>query len=185
MELSTERLLLRPIREDDVRDIFEYSKDESVGPSAGWKPHETLEETKLIMQEVFLNQENVFGIVWKEENRMIGTIGLIQDDKRQNDLGKMLGYAIGQNYWGKGIMTEAAAYLVCYGFDFLKLSLVSAYCYPFNERSKKVIEKLGFIYEGRLRDAERIYNGKLYDNLCFSITKEEYLKQPYAEKSNF
>lgn len=49
----------------------------------------------------------------------------------------------------------------------------SAYCYPFNSRSKNVIKKLGFAYEGTLKLCEKLYNGKVYDNECYALTKEE------------
>lgn len=57
MELVTERMILRHIIESDDKDIYEYSSNPFVGPNAGWKPHETIEETRLIMKEIFLDQE--------------------------------------------------------------------------------------------------------------------------------
>ena len=153
-ELLTKRLLLRAIDTDDIDDIFEYSNTENVGPNAGWKPHESKEETLEVMKTVFLDKENVWGIVLKYSNKLIGSIGLIEDPKRENERVRMLGYAIGEEYWGKGIMTEAVREVVRYGFNDLHLDLISAYCYPFNNRSKSVIKKCGFHYEGTLKMAE-------------------------------
>lgn len=83
----------------------------------------------------------------------------------------MLGYAISEKHWGKGIMTEAVKAVIKYGFENLKLDLISAYTYPFNTRSKKVLEKNGFKYEGTLKQAEKLYNGKIYDNDCYVLIK--------------
>ena len=47
--IETERLLLRPVTEQDAEDIYEYSNSKNVGPNAGWKPHESIEETREIM----------------------------------------------------------------------------------------------------------------------------------------
>jgi len=171
--METERLILRPIVESDAEAIFEYCKNENVGPNAGWKPHADMEETREVMKTVFLYKENVFGIELKEAKKIIGSIGLVPDPKRQNESTRMLGYAIGEDYWGKGYTTEAAQALITFGFEQLELDLISAYCYPFNERSKRVIEKCGFKHEGLLRLAEKRYDGEVLDNECFSIIRAD------------
>lgn len=167
--IETDRLLLRHMIEDDANDIFEYAKNEDVGPNAGWKPHESIEETREIMKTIFLDQPSVFGIVLKATGKMIGSIGLIPDPKRENDRALMLGYAIGKDYWRNGYMTEAAKAIVSYGFRELDLDLISVYCYSSNDRSRRVIEKCGFEYEGRLRLAEKRYDGIVFDSECFSL----------------
>lgn len=171
--IETERLILRPVVESDAEAIYEYSRNKHVGINAGWKAHDSLEETREIMSAVFLNQENVFGILLKETGKLFGTIGLIPDPKRQNDRARMIGYAIGEDYWGKSYTTEAVRALLRFGFEELALDLISAYCYPFNERSKRVLEKNGFQYEGRLRLAETRYDGEVIDNDCYAIINKK------------
>ncbi len=168
-QIETERLILRPITESDAEAIYEYSQNKNVGINAGWKPHESIEETREIMPLVFLNQEYVFGMVLKETGKLFGTIGIIPDPKRQNDKTRMLGYAIGENYWRKGFATEAVLAVLRFGFEELDLDLISAYCYPFNGKSKRVLEKCGFQYEGCLRFAEKRYDGEVVDNNCYAI----------------
>lgn len=170
--ITTQRLHLRPIREEDADDIYAYSSSPNVGTNAGWKPHESKEETLEIMNAIFLNQESVFGIVLAEKEKLIGSLGLIADPKRENDRVMMLGYALGEEYWSKGIMTEAVNAVLSYGFNELALDMISAYCYPFNERSKKLLKKCGFVYEGTLKLAERIYDGQVYDNECYALTAQ-------------
>ena len=89
--IETERLILRQIVPADAEEIFAFSRGPETGRDAGWKPHETLEETRLIMQEIFLEQESVFGMVLKETGVMIGSVGLIDDPLRENDSARMLG----------------------------------------------------------------------------------------------
>ena len=120
-KIETERLILRPITDNDAEAIFEYCQSENVGPNAGWKPHESIEETREIMKLVFLDKENVFGIELKETGQLLGSLGLIPDPKRQNDKTRMLGYAIGENYWNKGYATEAVQALIRFGFEQLEL----------------------------------------------------------------
>lgn len=55
----------------------------------------------------------------------------------------------------------------------MNLDLISAYCYPFNSRSKSVIKKLGFKYEGTLKLCEKLYDGKVYDNEWYALMKGE------------
>ena len=167
--IETSRLILRPITEADAEDIFEYSKNDNVGVHAGWKAHANIEETRELMSIIFLDKEGVYGIVLKESGKMIGSMGLIDDHKRENNKARMLGYAIGEEYWGKGYTTEAAKTLIEYGFKELDLDLISAYCYPINMRSKRVLEKCGFQYEGTLRLAEERFDGVTLDNECYSI----------------
>lgn len=173
MIIETNRLILRTITKNDCKEIYEYSKEENVGRNAGWKPHESIEETKEIAKQIFIDKQSVWGIIWKESNKLIGTIGLIDDPKRENDKAKMLGYAISEHYWGKGIMTEAVEQIIKYGFKNMNLDLISAYCYPFNNRSRRVLEKFGFTYEGTLKRAEEIYNGNVYDNMCYVLLNKE------------
>jgi len=174
MRLETERLILRPVRMTDAEDMYAYSKDPHVGPNAGWQPHSCLSETKDIIRHVFLDRPGVWGICLKEEDKLIGTVGLTDDTKRANPNGLMLGYSLSKAHWGKGYMTEACRAVVAYGFDALRLDLISAYCFPHNHRSGNVLTKLGFAYEGRLRMATRMEDGRILDNDCYVLTSQKY-----------
>lgn len=173
--LQTPRLLLRPIVREDAADIYAYSRTADVGPLAGWKPHESIRETRKVMKQIFLGQKDVFGIAQRSDGRIIGSIGLIADPKRDNDRVRMLGYALSQAHWGKGYMTEAAQALLHHGWETLCIDLISAYCYPFNRRSAHVLEKCGFAYEGMLKLAEKRYDGQVLDNLCYALPRPDAL----------
>ncbi len=174
-ELETERLILRGWRLEDIDDFFEYAKDPDVGPNAGWKPHESKEESLTIL-ESFVEGDEVWAIVDKETGKAIGSIGAHKDDKRRSINAKMIGYVLSKDYWGQGLVPEAVNKVLDYLFNDEKVELVSCYHYPFNRRSKRVIEKSGFKFEGALRYSNKIYNGKVYDECCYSILRDEYLK---------
>jgi putative acetyltransferase len=168
--LETERLILRPIKDSDARDTFEYCKNPNVGPAAGWEPHKNIEDTRRIMKEIFIGKENIFGIVLKSSGKIIGSIGLHTDPhRRHNPRALMLGYAMSECCWGKGLMTEAARAIIEYGFRELPIDLISCTCYSFNSRSRRVIQKCGFEYEGCLRQAAKRYDGKILDVECYSL----------------
>ncbi|MDD3394602.1 MAG: GNAT family protein [Anaerotignum sp.] len=173
--LETQRMILRNLMQEDANDFFEYSKDEEVGKNAGWKPHESLEESRQILNDVFLAEEDVFAMIEKQSGKLIGTVGLISDPTRSNEDARMLGYALGKAYWGKGFMTEAVKELLSYGFVKRGYGIISVSYYTENLRSQRVIEKCGFQFEGLQRQAERRYDGMLMDKKWYTLTKDEFV----------
>jgi uncharacterized protein YbbK (DUF523 family)/RimJ/RimL family protein N-acetyltransferase len=180
--LHTDRFTLRPLGIDDAESVFEYSKDPDVGIDAGWEPHRTVDDS-LVFIERIASSPHVFGLVEKDTGRIVGSIGLIKDTLRSNPDCLMLGYALGQEWWGKGYMTEAAREVIRYGFEDLRLSLITATHYEFNRRSRRVIEKCGFQREGVLRAVELAPDGVMQDLVCYSMTKQEYFAQGLDELS--
>lgn len=172
--LETDRLILRPFKESDLEDFYEYAKNPNIGPNAGWPPHKNKEESQKILS-IFIEENDVWALVYKENNKMIGSVGLHKDSLRSTEDVKMLGYVLSQHYWGKGIIEEASKAAIGYAFDELTVSLVTVHHYPFNQQSKRVIEKCGFTYEGTLRHAAKLYDGRLLDLCCYSMTKEEWI----------
>ena len=171
--LETERLILRLIYKDDPSDIYEYGKEQNAGPPAGWKPHKDIDETRVIMKAVFIDKDIIFGMVLKSSGKMIGSIGLMPDPHRNDPEVMMIGYAMSEHYWGKGLMTEAAKAVIEYGFRELAISMISCTCYSINPRSRRVIQKCGFEYEGCLRQGEKRYDGKVLDVECYSLVKSK------------
>lgn len=161
--IETERLLLRPFRESDAEAFFKCCQNPNIGNNAGWKPHGSLEESQEILRSVFISQSGIWAIILKEDGRLIGSVGIIPDPKRENPQARMLGYWLDESHWGKGYMTEAVQSVLDYGFNTLQLNLITANCYPHNERSQQVLKRYGFIYEGTLHQAELTYDGHLYE----------------------
>ena len=169
--IETERLLLRPFRKSDAEAFFKCCQNPNIGNNAGWKPHGSLEESQEILRSVFISQSGIWAITLKEDERLIGSVGIIPDPKRENPQARMLGYWLDESHWGKGYMTEAVQSVLDYGFNTLQLSLITANCYPHNERSQQVLKRHGFIYEGTLHQAELTYDGHLYDHQCYYLAK--------------
>lgn len=170
--LETHRLLLRPFSVEDLDDFHSYCVNPNVGNSGGWKPHESVEESKAVLISCIEN--NDWAIVYQENNTVIGSISFITDVKRRVDNAHMIGYSLSEDYWSMGIMTEAVKRVLQYAFEEANALLVAVYHFPFNDKSRRVIEKCGFVYEGRLRSAYKMYHGEIYDDLCYSILREEY-----------
>jgi len=112
--------------------------------------------------------------VLKESEKVIGSISLKNDVKRKVANANMIGYSLSQDYWGQGIMTEAVKRVLQYAFEDANSVLVSIYHFSFNKRSRRVIEKCGFVYEGKMRQSFQTYDGNIYDDMCYSLLREEY-----------
>ena len=174
--LDAPRLFLRPWRMEDLEDFYHNSRQPELGYNAGWKPHECLEESREILESWVkgIQGEDIWAIVLKETGRAVGSIGLHKDDRRPGVPNcRSLGYVLAQEYWGKGYMTEAARAVLAYGFTQLHLALVSVNHFAYNQRSRRVIEKCGFTYEGTLRQGAGLYDGRVEDLCFYSMTPEE------------
>ncbi len=172
--LETERLVLRPWRPEDLDDFYEYAKNPNVGPNAGWEPHRDKEASQKILQS-FIKGDEVWALEYKENGKVIGSVGVHHDEKRKGVKGRMVGYVLSEDYWGGGLMSEAVREVVRYMFEEAGYDILSCYHYPFNARSKKVIDKCGFKYEGTLAAASKLYDGSIHDDVCYSITRADYL----------
>ena len=148
--LKTERLLLRAWREGDLEDFFAYASVEGVGEAAGWPHHETKETTGKILHG-FISEKNVFAVVYRENGRVIGSLGLhrswANDDARYKDLRtKEIGYVLSKAYWGKGMMPEAMRAAMEFCFDRCGIEALTCGHFEANRRSRRVIEKCGFSF---------------------------------------
>ncbi|MBO4658476.1 MAG: GNAT family N-acetyltransferase [Prevotella sp.] len=149
MTLHTNRLFLRPWREDDAETLFFYAKDPAVGPIAGWPPHKSVEESLEIIRTVFSAPET-YAIILKKTATPIGCIGLKTGeatDMTDREDECELGFWLGVPYWAQGLMTEAAKEMIRHAFEDCRMKKVWCGYYDGNHRSKRVQEKCGFIYQ--------------------------------------
>lgn len=82
--LSTNRLLLRAFTMEDLADFYEYCKDPDTGIHAGWKPHESMEESRDILHH-FIEEREVWAICEKQSGKVIGSIGLHRDSSSRRN----------------------------------------------------------------------------------------------------
>ena len=146
--LTTKRLLLRKWEDADAESLYEYAKDPEVGPAAGWPPHQSKEESLNVIRNVLTGPE-CYAVCEKESGRAIGAIELRlngKSDVTERDDECELGYWLGKPFWGQGLMPEAAEALLRRGFEALGMQKIWCAYYGGNEKSKRVQEKLGFVY---------------------------------------
>lgn len=148
IRLETDRLILRKWTEADAASLFEYAKDPDVGPIAGWPPHRSVEESLDVIRNI-LNGEECYAICEKGSNRAIGAIELMlkgHTNRLKRDDECELGYWLGKPFWGRGYMPEAARELIRRGFEDIGMNTIWCGYYEGNQKSKRVQEKVGFVY---------------------------------------
>lgn len=146
--IETERLILRKWTQADAADLYQYASDPDVGPIAGWPPHRSVEESLEIIQ-TGLNGAECYAICEKEHQTTIGCIELKlgeATDMTNRDDECELGYWLGKPFWGRGYMPEAVTALLRRAFEDLGMSTVWCGYYDGNEKSRRVQEKVGFVY---------------------------------------
>lgn len=148
LSISTNRLILRRFKVSDAQDCFEFLSDRDTCYSdGGFEPFENMNEEYYSLMDKFLNQQTRYMIVLKEENKVIGTINLMDVTDRVVEAME-IGYVINPHYRKKGYAYEAVNTLVNLLIEDLHLDLLLAASIESNIASLNMIKKLGFKYEG-------------------------------------
>lgn len=152
--LETQRLELRPWQIEDAEALYKYAKNPAIGPAAGWPPHTSVENSRMIIKNVF-SEPHTYAIVLKETSEPIGSIGIKlgnQSDLVHSDKEAEIGYWIAQPYWGQGLAKEALQEIVRHSFEELALERLWCGYHEGNDKSKRVQEKVGFVYQHTLEN---------------------------------
>jgi ribosomal-protein-alanine N-acetyltransferase len=173
-EITTQRLLLRPLELADAPDIQNLAADRDVASTTESIPHPYLkgmaESWVESSRRKFQRGELVnFAITLISDGAFIGAIGL-RIDAENNEA--EVGYWLGKPYWGQGYATEAAAPVIQYAFWELGLDRVRAFHFTQNPASGRVLEKVGMAYKGRLNQAQEKW-GELVDLEEYEILKSD------------
>ena len=158
--LETERLILRPVDQNDLSDIHEIVSDPEVTASAGFARSEDMDASVRRMLE-YMDDNETLAVVLKENRKLIGTVSLQKRYWARYPIdrslkGREFGFDLNRNYWGRGLMPEAVNALRDYCFARLKYDFLTAGCFRGNHRSERTIEKCGFTF---LFEAEEEYPG--------------------------
>ena len=180
--LETPRLIMRRLRVNDYKDMYEYSRLESVTRYLLWSPHKDEEYTYRYLEHV---QDDYragefydWALVYKEHDKMIGTCGFTRFDL--NNSSAEIGYVLNPYYWGVGLAPEAVSEVIRFGFEELKLNRIEARYIYGNNRSRHVMEKCGMTFEGMFRS--QILNKNEYKDVgVCSILSREYLNNKETE----
>ncbi|MDT0554639.1 GNAT family N-acetyltransferase [Patiriisocius hiemis] len=173
IHIETNRLILRRLIDTDAEGIFKLDSNPRVHEYLGKKPISILTEAKDIIINIQQQYEKYdigrLAIIDKSTNDFIGWAGL----KYETDLRKEfhyydIGYRLREEYWGKGIGTEAAIASLYHGFNDLKLNKICAAAEIPNIGSNKILQKIGLKPSGQF-----IYDDTLLN--WYGLTRKEWL----------
>lgn len=144
--LATQRLVLRPWAWTDLADFYEYASVDGVGQMAGWLPHQSIEESRMVLG-MFIEGKKTFAI--EHEGKVIGSLGVEEYDEEKlpefaDRCGRELGFVLAKPCWGRGLMPEAVQAVIRYLFDEVGLDFLVCCHFADNAQSCRVQEKCGF-----------------------------------------
>lgn len=175
--LHTERLDLIEIKNEHLEDLFRLFGNYRVTQFYNIVPLIDKEEAQKLIDHFrnrFASHTAIrWGIALKGQSDIIGTLGFnnYTPQHRAN-----LGYDLQPMYWNQGYISEALKPVIAYGFRELDINRIEAEVMPGNHASEKVLQKLGFLNEGLLRDW-MFWNGRHYDMAMYSLLHKDYLSQ--------
>lgn len=188
--IETQRLILRKVQESDANDIFEYASDPDTGPRAGWPPHNTIEDTRQILAKWLEPNhfEKDLAIIYKQDNKVIGTIGIVHLNKHKKDENNFvanqlieegknvfeIGTTISKKYWGKGISTESLKAVLDYLFEKENADVVLTLHYKENIASQKVQQKNNMQFLAEYERDKRWYNTDCTTMIVRGKTKDQW-----------
>lgn len=169
--LSTERCILDEITQTDIHEFLQLNTDPVVLKYLDRGPLSGMEEATALINRIKDDEQHNRGIMWKITlkelgPKLIGMIGfwrLIPEHHRAE-----LGFLLLPEYGKRGLVREALAKILEYGFDHLRLHSVEANVNPENISTRKTLESCGFMQEGYLRE-NYYYDGRFIDTVAFSI----------------
>ena len=170
MQLTLERCTIRPWRLDDAQSLARHANNRKVWIALrDIFPHPyTIEDANTFLKSV-INSEPVTLFCVEANGAAVGGIGIrIGTDVHRRTA--ELGYWLGEEFWARGVMTEAVGAFTDFCFD--RFSLRRIYAEPFanNPASARVLEKAGFTFEGRLKN-NVVKDGEVLDSLLYARTK--------------
>lgn len=179
IKIVTNRLIIRDHQEDDIYAMHKLLSDEK---TMFYLPEirtsnidETKDNLKVAIEEAKANDRSkyFFAIINNDTQDYIGEIGFTKINEYTYGNVMNLGYFIKQEYWGKGIVTEASRAVINYAFNNLGTIKIETGCLVENKGSERVMKKLGMTKEAELKK-HILLNDKLYDRVEYRLLKEEW-----------
>jgi ribosomal-protein-alanine N-acetyltransferase len=176
IELNSERLVLRRIVDSDLLALFSIFSNAEVMRYWSSLPMTDISNARqmlLNIQENYRNRSALqLGIERKNDRSLIGTCTL--HNIHLNSRRAEVGYILGRTYWRQGYMREALTVLIDYAFNSLGFNRLEADIDPRNTASEKLLEHLGFVKEGYLRQ-RWIVDGEISDSVFYGLLRSDWL----------
>lgn len=177
MNLTTERLNLRPLLRSDLENIHALHSTPEIDKYNTLGIPQSIRETEQIMlgwtmaEQATPSQRYTFAIENKEGG-FVGLIGIIMG--KPNYRSAEIWYKLNLDQWSKGFATEVVKGILAFCFKTLNLHRVEAGCASANLASAKVLLKAGFILEGVKRKTLPI-RGEWHDGNSYGVLREDWV----------
>ncbi len=173
--LTTGNISLRAIDERDIAALFSLFSHEKVVRFMDIERFVNVSEAVQLIAFFRDKLASGEGMRWavtiNGHNELIGTCGFHHINRTHYKM--ELGYDLLPSYWGKGIMTNSIYRLMQYGFEELQMNRIEAFVDPANTHSRKLLRRLGFEQEGKVRQAF-FQKGKFVDAFFYSLLQKDY-----------
>ena len=174
--LEGKRIRLAPLEMEDLETFHEWYNNPRLRRFLIMPyPTTKLDEKEWIEKRTRGKDEVVLSIVAKRGARLIGNVGLHRINRVAGSA--MLGIALGDlRMASRGLGTEAIGLMLDYGFGTLNLHRIELFVHDFNDRAIRTYKRIGFVEEGRKREALYL-DGRYHDELLLAILKDEWMKK--------
>jgi RimJ/RimL family protein N-acetyltransferase len=173
------------LRESDVPDLFSVFSNPQVMRYWSRPAFPSMDDAWELFRDIqqHFQARTLFqwGIAQRTNDRVIGTCTLFHLEKEHRRA--EIGFALGQELWGQGLMKEALGALLDFAFGTLDLRRLEADIDPRNARSIRTVERLGFQREGTLRERYHV-NGEVQDTAYFGLLRDEWSENRAARPSS-
>jgi len=176
--LNSEKLVLKKIEDAHLQELFAIYDNEKVFEYCGIIPKHNIQTVSKMIGHFDRDYKKESIVKWgifqkSHSDQLVGIIEAMEFNQKVNMV--TIGYYLAENYWGKGLASDAVNILVKFLFEEVNINRIQAEVMPLNEASKKVLQKNGFLKEGLLRQA-KVWSGKgVVDLEIYGLLKEEYI----------
>ncbi len=174
--LVTERLVVRALNESDVPAIFRHASNPNVTQFTRWDAHGTPEDTRAFLRHTLTQYahqipEGMAVALRDSPWEAIGVAGCFWESQDNHCM--EVGYWIAEPFWGRGYAGEAARAVVTFAFQQFEVQRMQSHCMAENAASARVLEKLGFQFEGVARSAIKL-RGQFRDMRRYAVLRGEW-----------
>ena len=178
-QIETSRLVLRKIKPSDANDLFSFMSDGETLKNNLMSPHKKIAETdkliKNLTKQYDRKREIRWGVTIKGSAAIIGTT--VFYNMHPMEFQTEVGCVLAKQHWSGGIMTEALAAIITFGFDKMAFNRITSFILPDNIGAIRMVKKVGFREEGLLKEC-KYSNNRFYDLGVYSLLKKDYIQQP-------
>lgn len=172
--VRTSRLHFRPLRLEDQQGLFAIMSDPLVSRYNRWETQTSLADTRAYLQAVldlYAQGQYLEWGIFDNQEQLLGFFGLVW--WLPEFASAEIGFSLGQAFWGQGYMQEALTALTHWGFTEMKLNRLEAQCESRNLASQRLLEKLGWFYEGEMRQ-KAWFKGEYHNIRLYSLLRQDH-----------